>query len=272
MDEAISRKVKAIQLELAKDVKKVCKNNNIKYFLDSGTLLGAVRHSGFIPWDDDLDLGMLRSDYERFLHLAAAELADENELVEWKTEENYPHQFCKIMRKNTVYKEEAQGGNAKCGVYIDIFPYDVYPDDRMSQFFQRIQIMVLRGMIRAKCKHKTWRTNGIFYFGRWLKNLPFRVLSLFCSKENLIEKYEKCAEKYNGKKHDFYFPQGVEGYGEWLIPSECLDNLKLIRFEEEEFSCPIDTDAYLCHAYGDYMTLPPESEREGRHSVVEIKL
>ena len=271
-DNEISNKIKKIQLDLALDVKRICIENNIQYFLDSGTLLGAVRHGGFIPWDDDLDLGMLREDYEKFLKIAKTSLSDENEIVEWREEKEYPHQFCKIMRKNTIYREEAQAGNSKCGIYIDVFPYDSFPIDKGEQIIQKIQITTYRGLIRAKCKHRTWRTNNQFYLGRWLKNIPFRIICIFFSKMQLIEKYERIAKKYNSKPTEYYFPQGVESYGEWIIPAECLEELSDIMFDGEFFSCSKNYDKYLKAAYGEYMKLPPENERQGLHSIIEIKV
>ena len=130
MDNQILRKVQLTQLEIAKEFKRICEENNLIYMMESGTLLGAVRHKGFIPWDDDLDMSMPRDDYEKFLSIANEIIDPKYEIVNWREESAYAHPFCKIIKKNTVYKEEKDGAkDSKNGIYIDIFPYDVYPDD-----------------------------------------------------------------------------------------------------------------------------------------------
>lgn len=99
MDNEILRKVQLAQLDMAKEVKRICNKYNINYFMDSGTLLGAVRHKGFIPWDDDLDFGMLREDYEKFLKVAPTELNSKYFLQTWKNDDGFPYGFSKIRKK-----------------------------------------------------------------------------------------------------------------------------------------------------------------------------
>ena len=91
LDNITLRKVQLVQLEIAKEIDRICKKNNIKYFLIGGSLLGAIRHQGFIPWDDDLDVGMLRDDYEKFLKVAGDELQEKYKIIDWKSDGDYPH-------------------------------------------------------------------------------------------------------------------------------------------------------------------------------------
>lgn len=96
MDKEVLRKAQMVQLEIAKEIKRICEENGIRYWLDGGTLIGAIRHNGFIPWDDDLDLGMLREDYEKFLVIAPLKLQKEYELLTWENNQKYPHAFAKV--------------------------------------------------------------------------------------------------------------------------------------------------------------------------------
>ena len=103
MDDVTLRKVQLELLAMLKDIDQVCSKYQIAYFLDSGTLLGAIRHQGFIPWDDDLDIGMLRSDYDRFSAIAQKELGDSYFWQTWKTESGYAYPFGKVRKRHTVY-------------------------------------------------------------------------------------------------------------------------------------------------------------------------
>lgn len=270
MNRQTLRKVQLVQLEIAREVKRICDVNQIKYFLDSGTLLGAVRHKGFIPWDDDLDLGMLREEYQKFLDIAPKALDSRYELVDWTKEINYPHQFCKVMKKGTLYQEEAQGGKARNGIYIDIFPYDSFPVESFRQKMLIFSLTACRSLIRAKCHHRTWVVHNKFHFKKWVRNLPFRILCLFMSKKSLIKKYEKIAMQYNGRPSSLLFPQSTCSFGKWIIPKNCLEKLMELKFEDTFFLVPTGYDEYLKRAYGDYMVLPPECERENRHAIIKV--
>ena len=148
------RQVQLKQLEIAKEIKKICDENEIKYFLDSGTLLGAVRHKSFIPWDDDLDIGMLRDDYEKFINIAPQKLSNNFILQTWKTDEEYANAFAKIRMKNTLYIESStNGNNMNHGIFIDVFPYDTYPNKKYQRFYQGIMLTFYKRILKVKCNY-----------------------------------------------------------------------------------------------------------------------
>ena len=117
------RKVQLVQLEIAKEVKRVCDDNNIKYFLTAGTLLGAVRHRGFIPWDDDLDIGMLRKDYDEFCKIAPKHLNSKYCFQTWDTP-LYPFPFGKVRKNGTIFIESKANTSMDVGIYVDILVYN----------------------------------------------------------------------------------------------------------------------------------------------------
>ena len=126
------RKAQLLMLKILKEIHNICVKNNIKYFLSDGTLIGAIRHNGFIPWDDDLDIGMLREDYEKFCSIAQEELPEEFVLQTQKTDKGYGLQFGKVILKNTIWIEKVAKNTKRdySGLYIDIFPYDKIPEDK----------------------------------------------------------------------------------------------------------------------------------------------
>jgi len=276
MNKEILRKVQLVQLEIAKEIKRVCENNNINYFLDSGTLLGAVRHQGFIPWDDDLDIGMLRNDYEKFLKIATKALKEDYFLQTWDTDKNYPLAFAKIRKKGTIYIERvAEMSKAENGIYVDIFPYDVFPNKKIQKIKQGLFIEIYRRIMLIKLKYYPW-TAKITFFNKiktFIAYLPIFLISIFVNKEKIKQKYTSVMTKHNNEKTDFLYEQaGASRYGKWIIPTKCFNSFINLPFEDTIFSCPNNFKKYLNTAYGNYMQLPPIEQRENRHNIIKIKL
>ena len=126
-------------------------------------------------------------------------------------------------------------------------------------------------MIRNKCNIKTWeKEKGINYF-KLLKNIPFFIMSRFISKQVMVNYYDKWAQKYNDEEeYNDYFSQGIEAYGSFIFPKEVIEQSEFHDFEGVKFMCPYSSEVYLNRAYGDYMKLPPEAERENRHMIVKV--
>lgn len=270
LDNKTLRKVQLVQLEIAKEIDRVCNENDIKYFLIGGSLLGAIRHKGFIPWDDDLDIGMLREDYERFLKIASISLQENYKLIDWKLDLNYPHPMGKVIKKETIYKEGKRNDCGEQGIWVDIFPYD-NADINLKEFKKRtIKLKALRSLIRAKCNYQTWHSKRGIILSRYFKNIPFRILALFFDKTFLTDRYEKISQKQNKKANKMVFENGTENYVNWCFKKDLFTRLKKVQFEDYYFWTPEQYDEYLSIAYGDYMKLPPLEERENKHLIVEV--
>lgn len=275
MEKKLLRKVQLRQLEIAKEIRRVCKLLNINYFLDSGTLLGAIRHDGFIPWDDDFDMGMLRVDYERFLKEAPAVLDKKYFLQTWYSDERYGLAFAKVREKDTVYMEEsAVDTGTYNGFFVDIFPYDNYPDDLKKQKWQGKRYEFYKRTMLMKCGYKPYNIgkNAVERLRKKFIYLPMRMMAFFMKRQTLIQCYENMGQAFNEERTKCYYAQcGAAKYGKWVIDKRCFTSYEEHVFEGELFCVPGDSHSYLKSVYGDYMKLPPESERENRHRIIEVK-
>ena len=274
MEKSLLRKVQLAELEILKDVARVCEENHISYFLSEGTLLGAVRHKGFIPWDDDIDIGMLRDDFERFLQIAPEKLKEKYYIQTWDTDPDFPFAIAKVRKLGTVFREVSSPDKEHCELFIDVFPYDVFPDSIMDQKKQGRKIDNYRKTFMMKSGIKPWKISRktIVRFGVWLKYVPYIIRSWFCDKEATLVEYNRTMKKHNDRNTGFVFEEccGTD-YGKFVFPIECIYPTSKIQFEGHVFRVPADPDMYLRIGYGDYMQLPPEEKRVN-HAVVEVSL
>lgn len=266
------RRLQLTLVEIVKDIDRVCRENEITYFLDSGSCLGAVRHAGFIPWDDDMDLGMLRTDYDRFLEVAPSALGDEYVVVHPGSSDKVAGQFAKVWKRGTVFAtQETIEADIPQGIFVDIFPYDaVCPDGQaasrqlkncrtwqsVSYLYHAKTIMVpdkgIKGAIeRAACVV----AHGIVHASL----NPGRIREKF-------EHYARCGEAENsGVYANMTYTQMGCFSKDVLVPPATL------VFEGVEFNVPAKPIEYLAQVYGDsWSQLPPENERRN-HAPVELR-
>ena len=254
------RKLQLIQLEMAKEVKRICEKHQISYFLDAGTMLGAVRHGGFIPWDDDLDIGFLKEEYDRFLEAAADELNDIYYIQNQETDPEYGLSFSKLRLKGTVFVERIRQQN-KAGneIFIDLFPYINRSDCQKSAQKEARRFKLLTHIMMCRYHIKVWAGQGVC---KRLKFLPVRLMSIFYSMQNLkkqiqeltaLHKEENCRKVFIGEGTSAEY---------WYFDRDILEHTCKIRFEGELFPIPEKYDKYLQTAYGaGYMELPPPEKR-----------
>ncbi|ACD51272.1 LicD family protein [Clostridium botulinum] len=248
-----------LMVSILKDVHNICEKHGLKYFLDAGTLLGAVRHKGFIPWDDDMDIGMLRDDYEKFLRIAKEELPSHLFLQTFESDKYYDiYQVpCKVRYNGTVLIEKAIGENEKMhnGVYIDIFPYDSLPKHNFVYKIQRsISGNILKSFVRLRDipEKLTLKNKITFSF--------YKIITkIFTAKRR--RKFFGALVKWNDKNSK-YMGYGVDtAWSEYVYKKDDYFDLIKLEFEGENFYGPKNADAILTELYGDYMTLPKEEER-----------
>lgn len=257
------------QLYITNEIKRICDLHNIHFFLDCGTLIGAVRHGGFIPWDDDIDLGMLREDYEKFLTIAPKEIGTEFIIDNYTTNPDYALVFSKIRLKGTKYIEAKGSPFAKHNeIFVDIFPYYEISDNDRERKCEGLIMGILAQAIMSKSGYKVWKGEQIW---KRLKFIPTDIIGWLCSKDGLYNKIARFYNKHKGTKcvciHDGY----KKSYLHWYIPKEYLAELVECEFEGYKFPIPKYYDEYLTIAYGDYMTIPP-IEQQTTHMIQELDI
>ena len=253
-------KVKQKELELLRAFVTLCENNGLYYTLCGGTLLGAIRHKGFIPWDDDIDVLMPRPDYDRLLNdldIDASCLPEYYKIVNWKNgTHDYP--FLKLVDKRTrieiPYLDDSYKANH---IWIDIFPIDGNPDDsiQLNALFKKAKFY--RQLIRLKTANPR---AGKTVLKRMVK--PLLVQAVRC-----LDNYKLC-DKLDSVSKTYAFESCSQiggvlwGYGpqERIDKKAFLTPLK-VEFENELFNAPSNYDSYLSGLYGDYLKLPPEEKR-----------
>lgn len=256
-------------LEIALEIKRLCEEHDIKYFLIGGSLLGAVRHQGFIPWDDDMDIGFLREDYQKFLGVCRQELSDKFTLVT-TDEPKYGLPYGKIMLKNTVFLENG-APVLDCGncVFVDIFPIDRLPDSNLQRRFHASLINLFKFVLLNKCNYPILKTQEMTATGYLIS-----VFSHFLSKAFIVANLNRLLMLYNCRQSNYYYNSGsAYAYGKEIFPACSLEgDVAYLQFCGHSFPCPNNYEKVLELLYGDYMQLPPEDKRYNRHGVVEIDL
>lgn len=253
--EAILRRVQQVELELMDEVHRICTKNGIPYFLDSGTALGAVRHGGFIPWDDDMDVGMLREDYERFLEAAKEDLGRGFFLQTHETDPETYKFYAKLRRDNTFRPSGISDRYAHQGIAIDIFPFDNVPSDREQALKVLKRSRRLYRLVRIRSDHKGRERSP-------LKRMTAGLLRVI-PKEALRNRYDRLCRKYDAEDTGWLvcYPYRMTQTMDLFFRKETLSPVKPVPFEDREYMIMNDPDDYLTIMYGDYMKLPPEEKR-----------
>lgn len=240
-----------VQLDLLEKVIEICKKHNIKYFASYGTLLGTIRHSGYIPWDDDIDIEMLRNDYNKFMDIAIKELKDPYFIQCYKTEKNYHRPHIQIRNSNTTaIIDEDKYNNFNKGIFIDIFPIDNVPDEIIKRNFFKFRINLLRRILRIYRILGTESKLKLF-IKRLIKNTILKPFNYSI----MIEKYEKLVSKYKDKNTNYKSTLSF-GYRNILLESEIFDNFEYRKFEYLKLPCPKEYHKILIKYYGKEYMIP----------------
>ena len=263
MRELTLDEIKKIENDILRYIFKICEENNIRFYLAYGTALGAVRHQGFIPWDDDIDIHMTRENYRRFAEVMQNQESNYR-LLSVDTDEQYYMSLPKVVDTRTIWYQHASRTDLMpLGVYVDVFVLDNVPMDEVERkkLFQRLdRYQRLWVYVQRKKTYSGWGLRAIFK----------RLIYFFAKRVNpryFAVKLDRLSQKYSDQETtlvgNLAFPQ--EGCANETMPKTFFgDGVKHV-FEEDDYLLPNNWDGYLHQYYGDYMTPPPENERVTRH-------
>lgn len=252
--------LKKIQMDILQHVCDFCSKNDIKVFLSGGTLIGAVRHHGYIPWDYDIDVMMLREDYDKFINEYTQLDGSSYKLISYETDKTLPLTFAKVIDSRTVLHDELSG-SYPMGVYIDIFPIEKVPKSHELQkkLYHKTKFYINLFLLKqfSFAKRRGILINAVLFIGKLILSLiPTSIITA---------KVIKTAKSYNNIDTDLCGCV-VWGYGiREIHPLKDMEKAIIMDFEDRRFPVPIGYDSYLHYVYGDYMKLPPIEEQVSHH-------
>lgn len=266
-----------VLLQMMKDIHFVCEKHSLTYFLGGGSCLGAVRHKGFIPWDDDIDVIMPREDYDKFPALLNAEFPEKYFYEEIRINEKYDANFMKVRLKGSVCREIFESDPENAGIFIDINPLENVYD---NSFLRKLHgytcelLLLICSCVRLKNNAPLIRpfiTDKKQFAVIERKLRLAKLLSFFSLRKWLLITEKIMSSCKNINSSFVSIPTGRKHYFGEMQPRETFEKAVLTDFEDTEFYIMCGYESYLTGLFGeDYMTPPPESSRE-RHAVTELK-
>ena len=253
-----------IELENLRMLMEICEKNHLRYYLIGGSLLGAMRHRGFIPWDDDIDVGLPRPDYNRFVQIAKGYLPAHMDVKTMSSDPNYKCYFTRLINnKKKIYWDHGQY-TAVIGVWMDVFPLDGLPENRLLRKLQ---------VFRVKLAKALYKFTQIDYVTTNRQNRPFseRFLIRFAqitrigrlmNADRRLQNLDQALQRYDYDSSAYAWNfSGCYGKRE-IVPHIQLGGSRTAEFEGMQVSIPEAAEDYLTSIYGDYMKLPPEDQRK----------
>lgn len=250
--------LKKLQINLLKEVDRVCTENNIDYWIDCGTLLGAIRHGGYIPWDDDIDVGMDRANYEKFRKIYNKQCNPRYKFVCYENDTTYLYPSGKVLDLSTVLYEPDRNGN-KISVNIDVFVYDNAPDDDKKLKRQYDKRDLLRALHRQRVA--TYQLQGGLF--KIIKGNFVRLILKLFPRDYFIRKMIENSQKYNFC--DTKRVGNFTSYARIACNKDIISEYITLEFEGLKFKAMSRYDEWLTAFYHDYMRLPSEEKRVPHH-------
>lgn len=258
-DTLISRdECKSIQLDLLDIIDMFCRKYDIKYSLGYGSLIGAIRHKGFIPWDDDIDVFMLRTEYEKLLDILRQQTEYPFLTVLDSSLNEYYYPFAKIIDNRTIAKME--DNTTPHGIWVDVFPLDNLPNASLKCKSLQKRCLLYRAVVISMTTDFT----GVHSIKKILSKKVLSMYAAVVGKKAFLKKYIKLQKKNNSQNSD-YVGNLFTPYKNECYPRDWFNEYQDVEFEGKTYKAISQYDKYLTLVYGDYMTVPPKNKRKDHH-------
>ena len=268
----VIRRVQLTEMEILKDFMKICDEHHLRYFAVAGTGIGAMRHGGFIPWDDDIDIALPREDFERALQLVREKLSDRYYILNTEEDPNYPLMSTRLCKRGTKFQEYAlQGVDCEFGIFLDLYAYDNVADGKFAYFVQAwtawfwSKLLILRSIPHPYLGF----TGGKAKAAQAVCGLVHRLMKWFHISPKWI--YRKCirqCKKYN-HVHTKRMGYLCDTSPHWnTMEKDKTFPLEKHSFEDVQLNFPKDIHGMLVNFYGDYMQMSPVEKRKTHYPYV----
>lgn len=260
--------IRDMELELLREIDRICRRNNIQYFLSGGTMLGAVRHKGFIPWDDDVDIAMLREDYIKFKEVCKTELPHKYQYQSYTNKDGYHYFFDKITIKDTYFSTKySDKFEMLKGISMDIFVFDKTSDNKFFSKLHFKTLMALRLLMNVRWINHPRKDKSYL-----LSKLLLPLLRIF-SMDTYSKMYDKLLRKYEKRDTSTVLPPATDHKWRGVMPKSWFEAVTDAPFEDVMSYIPTGYDNYLKRWYcEEYMELLPLCERTGTHDYYRLDI
>ena len=272
-DNSSLRQLQLVVLENMRLFSEICDKHQLRYYLVGGSMLGAIRHHGFIPWDDDMDVGMPRPDYEKLLLIASDELPEGYSFLNYKQNKQYKRYFSRVVNDKVKIINASNTNKIEENAWLDIFPLDGMPDGILKRKIHFWYMTVIRFFYHASCFNELvnlYRPGRAWYLRAAIKFISITHIGCHMDTKKLMSKLEKELMKYpydNAKYMVSFFGAYME---KEIVDKTLLGKGRKYQFETLMLNGPEKYDEFLTHFYGDYMR-PPEDSEKDKHNIVKIE-
>lgn len=273
MMESNIRKVQLVQLQILRDFMEFCDERGLRYFMAGGALIGVLRHKGFIPWDDDIDLSMPRKDYDKFISLQS-EFPKGYSLTNHDTDASWQFNFAQFVDETSDIVVRLNEKPRPCKIWIDIFPEDGLPNNKIHRWFHVKRIMFYRYWIQVanlRTQVDTHKVGRPWYEKTIIKLLHYIPLGVLVDVDKTLRRMENSLRKYDYDESEFVGSMLGKYREREVVPKDWWGDGTILDFETVKVRCPQKYDQLLTHIYGNYMQMPPEDKRVG-HDIEILKL